>query len=106
MSSVFYSILDFTIFCLFLYVDVKARKQERYTTGQIIGRLIPIGVAVVTVIFGRLYYHVGMDGRYSYGPMAYMIYVIMAVFMLLTIYKRFAIEIVSRGMRKIIYCMA
>lgn len=83
--QLFIGSLDFAIFFLFLYVDIKARKQKRYTIKQAIIRFVPVSVALVMVIFGQLKYYIGIDGRYSYGVMAYTVYVSVAVYMFLTV---------------------
>lgn len=85
--QLFIGSLDCMVFFLFLYVDVKTREQKRYTIRQIAVRVAPISIAIVAVIFGKLEYHVGTDGRYSYGFMAMTVYSSMFIYIFMTMYK-------------------
>ena len=83
--QLFIGSLDFLLFFLFLYVEIKSHQQRRYTFFQIFIRIIPLAVSIGMVIFGELYYYVGDDGRYSYGPMSMTVFISVAVYVLLTI---------------------
>ncbi|MDD2973230.1 MAG: EAL domain-containing protein [Lachnospiraceae bacterium] len=83
--QLFIGSLNFVVLFLFLYVDIKARKQKRYGLFQFALRIIPIAAAVIMVIFGRLEYYIGEDGRYSHGPMAVMVYVTFMIYFTLTV---------------------
>lgn len=73
--------VDLTIFFLYLYVDVKEREQKRYNWKEFLFRILPMLVALVMVLFGRLEYYVGPDGAYSYGPMAMTIYLSVIIYL-------------------------
>ena len=79
--QIFICSLDWMILFLFLYVDIKSRKQKRYTEQEWIYRLTPAMIALVLVLFGRLEYHVDEFVRYSYGPMAMTVYFSAAVYL-------------------------
>lgn len=85
--QLFIGSLDCMSFFLYLYVDIKTRIQRRYGLKQLVIRLLPVSVAFLMVLFGKLEYHIGEDGRYSYGPMAMTVYVSVAVYLSLVIIR-------------------
>lgn len=70
---------------LFIYIDILTRKQKRYKPIELIVRILPALLSLVMTAFGRIDYHIGSDGRYSYGPVVSMLYVCLAVYVLWTI---------------------
>lgn len=83
--QLFIGSMDATILCLFLYVDVKSRRQKRYTEKEIFYRLIPAIFSLIMILFGRLDYRMDGDVRYSYGPMAMTVYVSIAIYLFWTL---------------------
>lgn len=79
--QLFIGSLDLMAFFIYLYVDMKSRTEKRYTGKQFLVRILPLLVAVIMVIFGKLYYFVNEDGRYSYGPMAMTVYISVAAYL-------------------------
>lgn len=75
--------LDLMIFFMFMYVDIKSRKQQRYTIKQFFIRALPFLGSMLMVLFGRLDYNIGENVRYSYGPMAMTVYTSVAIYLLL-----------------------
>lgn len=70
---------------LFIYIDILTRKQKRYKLIEFIIRILPALLSLVITAFGRIDYHIGSDGRYSYGPVVSMLYACLAVYALWTI---------------------
>lgn len=70
---------------LFIYIDILTRKQKRYKLIEFIIRILPALLSLVITAFGRIDYHIGSDGRYSYGPVVSMLYACLAVYVLWTI---------------------
>lgn len=70
---------------LFIYIDILTRKQKRYKPIELIVRILPALLSLVMTAFGRIDYHIGSDGRYSYGPVVSMLYACLAVYVLWTI---------------------
>lgn len=83
--QLFIGSMDATILCLFLYVDVKSRRQKRYSEKEIFYRLIPAIFSLIVILFGRLDYRMGEEVRYSYGPMAMTVYVSVAIYLFWTL---------------------
>ncbi len=83
--QIFIGSLNILVVLLFLYVDMKSRQQKRYRVWQLGMILLPIIIALYMVVFGRLDYYIGDEGRYSYGPMAQTLYTVVAIYMLATI---------------------
>lgn len=81
--------LDLIIIMLFLYIDLKARSQKKYTRNQIIIRSIPIIITFFLILFGDLKYYVSDDGYYSYGFMANTIYTFLAIYLVITFFVLF-----------------
>ena len=77
---------DATVFLLFLYVDLKARGLKRYNVFQLLIRLLPLAVSLCVVVFGDLYYNIGPDVSYSYGPMATTVYTCVALYIAAILY--------------------
>jgi len=81
--QLFIGSLNWMAFFLYLYVDIRTRKQKRYSQGQMLIRTIPLVVATAITIFGDLQYYIGENVRYSYGAAAMPIYIIVAFYMIL-----------------------
>lgn len=79
--QLFIGSLNLVVFFLYLYVDMKIRIQQRYTKRQIILRLIPLITSLIIVIFGKLDYEIHSSVRYSYGPMAFTVYLCIFIYM-------------------------
>ncbi|MGM9972043.1 MAG: LytTR family DNA-binding domain-containing protein, partial [Anaeroplasmataceae bacterium] len=75
--------LDLIIIMLFLYIDLKARSQKKYSKAQIIIRIIPIVITFFLILFGDLKYYVEEDGFYSYGFMANTIYTFLVIYLVI-----------------------
>ena len=85
VHQLFIGTIDIIIMMLFLYIDLKARKQQKYNKTQIIIRIIPVIITFFLIVFGDLKYYVGEDGYYSYGFMANTIYTFMVIYLILTL---------------------
>lgn len=72
--------MDLAIFLLFLYVDLKSRTQKRYSSPQLILRVLPLFLSLVFVVFSPLYYYEHNGVCYSYGPMATTVYISVAIY--------------------------
>lgn len=83
--QLFLGSLNFIVVFLYLYIDMKSRLQKRYTASQLLIRLLPVMLTMFAVVFGRLYYYVGDDGRYSYGPMVLALYISIAIYIGMTL---------------------
>ena len=81
----FIGTIDIIIMMLFLYIDLKSRKQQKYNKTQIIIRVIPVIITFFLILFGDLKYYVELDGYYSYGFMANTIYTFMVIYLILTL---------------------
>lgn len=87
--QLFIGSIDLIVFFLYLYVDIKSRKQEKYTKKQIIIRLIPIIITLFIIIFGDLKYVAENNCYYSYGAMANTIFVFVALYISIIIFLLF-----------------
>lgn len=87
--QLFIGSIDLIVFFLYLYVDIKSRKQEKYTKKQIIIRLIPIIITLFIIIFGDLKYVAENNCYYSYGAMANTIFVFVALYISVIIFLLF-----------------
>lgn len=103
--QLFIGSLDFVIFMLYLYLDLKCHNQNKYQRKQIIIRLIPVALSLLIVLFGSLEYNTEASVRYSYGMMAYtvyacvILYITLAIISLIRFHKNFtAKELTSIGL--------
>ena len=71
-------------FAMYLYVCILSNRQKRFNWGQNMLRVLAAVVAVVLMPFAPLYYHVGEDGAYSYGPMASICYAAIIFYIIAT----------------------
>ena len=69
---------------LFLYVFYLYGAQKRFSKPQLLLFLVPFAVSAVGSVFAPIYYVVDEQGAYSYGPMVYLMYFSIAVYILLT----------------------
>ena len=83
--QLFVGSLILVLMFLFIYVDILSRKQKRYKPLELAVRILPCVLAYIMVIFGRFEYHIGDDGRYSYGPVIFTLYLCLAVYAAWTI---------------------
>ncbi len=67
--QLFIGSLNVSLVCLYFYIDYLGKREQRRTLLQIIGRMVPFFIAIVFVIFGKLYYRNEGNLIYSYGPM-------------------------------------
>ena len=65
----FYISLIAVLHCFYLFIDIKVRNQRRYTLMEFIGRLIPLVILVLILIFGEVEYFIDGVTRYSQGSM-------------------------------------
>ncbi len=84
IHQVFIGTLMIMIFMMFLYVVFLGRQQRRLKWYQIVLIISPFLAGLYFVIFGELNYYHTMNSYYSYGPMAYSLYAVLAVYMLAT----------------------
>lgn len=83
--QLFIASLVFILLFLFLYIDILTRRQKRYKPIELIVSILPALLSLVMIAFGEIDYHIGDDGRYSYGPVVSMLYACLAVYALWTI---------------------
>lgn len=87
--QIFIFSIDAIVFLMFLYVDIKSREQKKYTFIEIIFRIIPLFVTFICILFLDIYYYVGPDGFYSYGPIVYTIFISVPIYVIVMIYELF-----------------
>lgn len=80
--QLFIGSLDAAILCLFLYVDIKSRRQKRYTEEQLLCRLLPALVALGVIVCGKIDYYMGDTVRYAYGSVAMTVYFSVGIYMI------------------------
>lgn len=80
------------VFIAFFYIFVLANDQKRLGSRKMMLALIPMIIAIVMVIFGKLNYHVGATTVYSYGPMAYTVYACGFIYFILALAETFNIH--------------
>lgn len=83
--QLFIGSLDFVIFMLYLYLDLRCHNQNKYQKKQILIRLIPFALSMLIVLFGSLEYNTEASVRYSYGMMAYTVYACVILYITLAI---------------------
>ena len=83
--QLFVGSLILVLMFLFIYVDILSRKQKRYKPLELVVRILPCVLAYLMIIFCRFEYHIGTDGRYSYGPVIISLYCCLAVYAVWTI---------------------
>ena len=77
--------LNFLIYYVYIYIDVRGRRGMSYTPSQFICRSLPLIIATFFILFAPLEYHVGDDGCYSYGAMVDAVFALCFIYMLLVI---------------------
>lgn len=85
VHQLFIGSIDVIIMMLFLYVDLRSRKDQSYNKLQLTIRIIPMVITFFLVLFGDLKYYVGEDGYYSYGFMANTLYVLVVIYLVFTL---------------------
>ncbi len=73
--QLFIGTLNISLVCLYFYIDYLGKQEQRCSIIQIIGRMVPCFIAIIFVIFGKLYYRNEGNMVYSYGPMVNALYV-------------------------------
>lgn len=84
IHQLFIGTLMVMIFMMFLYVVFLGRQQKRLKWYQIVLIILPFLGGLYFIVFGELNYYHTMNNYYSYGPMAYSLYAVLAVYMLAT----------------------
>ncbi len=103
--QVFIGSINVMNYLLLLYVHILANSQKRPSVAKLGFMSIPLVFAIVMVIFAPLYYHVGGDGSYSYGPMAVTVYLSVFVYMLCIVgYLIYSKDTLSRKKKTFIIC--
>lgn len=72
--QLFIGSLDTNIYLFYMYVLTLGNNQKRKSKFVLLLHSTPAILAILVVIFAPLYYYVGSDGAYSYGPMANTVY--------------------------------
>lgn len=80
--QMFIGSLDIMAYLLFLYVNNLAHKQERLPIGKLVLLSLPLAATLCVVAVAPLYYNLDTSVRYSYGPMAYTVYLSVAGYLL------------------------
>lgn len=62
------------LFLTYLYIRMLADPQSRIRSKKIWVLMVPVGIAVLEIINGRLYYYNDGTSAYSYGPMVITVY--------------------------------
>ena len=70
-------------YCLFLYVTVLTRTQRRISRRFLLLLSIPYAVSMLMVVFCPLHYHVDEQHVYSFGPMAYSIFICVTIYLVI-----------------------
>lgn len=79
--------LDAISASLYFYVLIITDSQRQLRYRSILTRAIPFFVSIVIVIFAPLYYYVSDAGSYSYGPMAWTVYVTVTIYVILIVLR-------------------
>lgn len=79
---IFSIILDLFFVCM--YVLVLGNNQKRLKIRRLFLYLIPLLTSIIFIIFGKLQYHVSEKAVYSYGLMAYTVYICAFVYLVLS----------------------
>lgn len=82
----FIGTLDFLIWYIYLYVDLRGRPSKSYNIIQFSWRTIPFVAAIGYVLFGSINFHFGPDGIYSYGSIVNTVYYMCGVYISLITY--------------------
>lgn len=80
--QLFYFSLVGVLQSFFIFVDIRCRKERRYTKLEIFSRLIPFIITMALFMTGEIEYHIDGNIRYSEGAVVNGMYVIAAIFML------------------------
>lgn len=81
--------LNFLIYYVYIYIDVRGRRGLSYTPFQFIWRTAPLVAATLFILFAPLEYHVGDSGCYSYGMMVNAVFVLCFFYMMLVLLSIF-----------------
>ncbi|MGN0902757.1 MAG: hypothetical protein ACI4M9_05675, partial [Succinivibrio sp.] len=84
LNQLYFGSLSLLVFYNFLYVDMRSRVHKSYSIKQFTWRLAPLVFAIVSILLGDVYYHVGNDGVYFYGSMVSAVYWICGIYVLFT----------------------
>ena len=86
IHQLFIESLNFSIMCLYFYIDYLGMQEQRRSFLQTFVRIIPFLLASIGVIYGDLYYLYDESGAYSYGPMANTVYISCAIYLAAALY--------------------
>lgn len=72
------------MFLHYLYVMALGSDQKRFRRKELVYIIIPMVISVIVIVCGRLNYHVTGRCAYSYGQMAYFVYVCGIIYLALS----------------------
>ena len=89
--QLFIGCLDTLIFSLWVYVEMIGHRFTNMKKPVIVMCIAPYVISMMTVIFGKLEYHIDTAGGvcYSYGQMVYTVYVSVFIYMALVAFRSF-----------------
>lgn len=80
------------LFTEYLYIRMLAYNQKRMTMKELSWTLLPIAIAALVIAFGNLEYYISERAAYSYGAMAYTVYICSFIYLIMGLRLAFAKE--------------
>lgn len=87
--QLFIGTLIIMVVFLYMYVEILGHEQKRVKARKLLLTLIPFAISIFALIFGKLDYFVTDKAAYSYGPMANLVYISVAIYSVLILWDTF-----------------
>ena len=81
----YFASLSVMAFYVFIYVDLRGRKVKNYSTFEFGLRSLPLALSILGILFGDINYNVSVKGSYSYGTLVSIVYIMSAVYCVMSI---------------------
>ena len=81
----YFASLSVMAFYIFIYVDLRGRKVKNYSSFEFGLRAVPLVASILGILFGDINYSVSVKGSYSYGTLVSIVYIMSAVYCVMSI---------------------
>lgn len=81
----YFASLSVMAFYIFIYVDLRGRKVKNYSSFEFGLRAVPLVASILGILFGDINYNVSVKGSYSYGTLVSIVYIMSAVYCVMSI---------------------
>ncbi|MGN1281898.1 MAG: EAL domain-containing protein [Succinivibrio sp.] len=85
INQLYYATIAVMSFYIFIYIDIRGRQTKSYTLTELSLRTLPLLGAIVSILFGKINYHISVGAGYAYGSIVSGTYIISALYSILSI---------------------